>query len=109
MAHVRQANRFGRPHELAEHDEAFSASGESMYSRRVAKAGANFKFDRPPRRIRGRKHTPAELITECERRLEWMEAELRIETDPTRKAKLAKDISIRGTFLTRLLAERDSQ
>lgn len=108
MAHNRLANKHGTPAEIAGHSEGYTASGEGEYSRRASHGKHAFRFvGRGPRKVPG-KHSLDELITECERRLEWTEAELKIETDPQRRIKLARDLEIRGKFLTRLLLEREA-
>lgn len=108
MAHVRQANRFGKAEEVAGNSAGYTASGEGEYSRKSAHAKHSFKFSgRGPRKTPG-KHSLDELITECERRLEWTECELKCENDPQRRIKLTRDLEIRGKFLTRLLIEREA-
>lgn len=47
MAHVRTANRHGRADEASKHDTGYSSSGESIYSRRVARATTNAQFETP--------------------------------------------------------------
>lgn len=108
MAHIRQANRFGGSADLTKVESGYVASGEGQHSRRVANGKAPLQFaGRASSKTPG-EHTLHELIGETERRIEWMECELKIETRPKRRAKLTKDIEIKGKFLTRLLAERDS-
>lgn len=108
MAHVRTANRHGTAADGANHAPGYVASGEGQHSRRVARGNMPTKFaGRLPVRTQGHKLTLDRQIAEYERRLEWAECELKLEPSPTRKAKLAKDIEIRGKFLTRLLDERE--
>ena len=108
MAHIRKSNRHGTADDAAKHASGFSANGESVFTRRSARADASARFNRAPLQWHGRRSL-AELIAESERKVEWLEAELAIEDSPRRKAKLAQDLQIRGRFLTKLIVERDGQ
>lgn len=108
MAHNRLANKHGTPAEIAGHSEGYVATGESMHTRSVARGKTPLRFaTRAPNKTPGY-HSLHQLIGECERRIEWIECELKIETRPMRRAKLARDLEIRGKFLTRLLLEAES-
>lgn len=108
MAHIKRANRGTSAADLANVAPGYVASGESEHSRRAARPAASARFAGTPIRARGR-HTLGQQIRECERRIDWTECELEIESDPKRKAKLAQDLQIRGKFLTKLIIERDGQ
>jgi len=54
---------------------------------------------------KGHKLTLPKLIAETHGRVQWIEAQLRIEDDPTRKVKLRKNLEIKSAFLTRLRRE----
>ena len=108
MAHVRRANKGISAADLANVAPGYAASGESEHSRRSARPHDSARFSGVPVRTRGR-HTLDRQIAECERRIEWMECELKIEDDPRRRQKLLSDLAIRGRFLTKLLVERNGQ
>lgn len=108
MAQVRRANKGTSSADLANVAPGYVASGESEHSRRSARPHASARFGGAPVRMRGR-HTLDQQIAECERRIDWMECEQKIEDDPRRREKLLSDLTIRGRFLTKLLIERDGQ
>jgi hypothetical protein len=87
----------------------YTSNGEGQYSRHSAQPHENVRLKINPRyRIRG-EHTLAQQIRETETRINWMECELRIETDKTKRERLAHDLGIRGRFLTKLMIERDGE
>lgn len=103
MAHVRQANKFGKPSE--EHSEGYTASGESEFSRRASHG--KVRFNRGPLHTAGPR-TLYQLIGQTERQIEFLESELKIEDNPTRRAKLARNVEIKAKFLSRLLCEAEA-
>lgn len=108
MAQVTHANRKGTAADAAKHSTGYAANGESQHTRHAAQPSQAARFDRAPIRTHGR-HTLAEQISECERRMEWMEAQLRVTDQKCAREKLHRDIRIKGQFLTRLLIERDGE
>lgn len=107
MAQIKRQNRGTSSGDLANVSGGYVASGESEHSRRAAHGKIPTQF-----KGRGPLHTPGartlyQLIGETERQIEFLECELKIEDNRTRRAKLAKNIEIKGKFLTRLRVEAE--
>jgi hypothetical protein len=88
--------------QLADHEEGFSANGESMYSRRSAN---------PPVTMVGYvgktkgKHTIGQLIRYHSSLLAKLNGDLMLTTDPVRRARIEKSIAIKSRFVERLKSE----
>jgi hypothetical protein len=95
--------RRGTAAELAQHDSGYVGNGESQYTRRAA---------HPDVKPRGHvqktagHHSRPRLIAENEGQLRWLQNEARMETNPTRLAKLQKRVGIKRAFIDRLKKER---
>ena len=96
----------GTAKENAEHDEGFSANGESQFSRRAAHPDnvrlQGYKRPRPKMAL------AADIgfnVIEIER----MQRALTVERDPKRIAKLRKNIEIKTKFVERLKSEIDAE
>jgi hypothetical protein len=106
MARVRLANRKGTAEELSLSSVGLSASGESQWSRNAAHAAPS--VNPRPVRFHGR-HTLAQQIAECERRIAHMECELKLceRSEKDKRDRLNHDLGIRMRFLTKLYLEKD--
>jgi hypothetical protein len=99
----------GRPDEFGNDGTGYAPNGESAFTR--ASAHGDQRMSRLPsaktaRRVsRGQQLPLPTLIAETQQGVQWIEAQLRIEDDPTRKAKLRKNLEIKSAFLTRLRRE----
>jgi hypothetical protein len=90
--HSPGVRRHGTARQEAEHDAAYSANGESQYSRQVAST---------PKLGEG-KRTDGRLIREQSGALAKLRFKASIEMDPARLAKIGKDIEIKSKFLAKL-------
>jgi hypothetical protein len=96
----------GTPAEVASHANGYSGNGLSIYTRAIAHPEP--AFANQPRRLRGAgvERTLSEKITYERARLRHAEAQLRIEDDPERRAKLEKSIDIKAAIIARLRREQ---
>ena len=107
----------GRPDEFNGDGNGYAPSGEGQFSRIAAHGHVTPQMlhATPARVGKGHKLPLLNLIREHMGRVQWIEAELRTETDPTSKAKLRKNMEIKSRRLTELRRElnlgggRDSQ
>jgi hypothetical protein len=97
----------GRPDEFNSDGNGYAPSGEGQFSRIAAhgRVTPQMLHATPARIDKGHKLTLPKLIAETHGRVQWIEAQLRIEDDPTRKVKLRKNLEIKSAFLTRLRRE----
>jgi hypothetical protein len=99
----------GKAAEFNADGNGYAPSGESQYSR--ASAHGDQRMTRLPsskiaRRIsKGNKLPPQTLAEEYAGRVRWLEAELRGETDSTRRVKLTKNLEIKRRRLDELRRE----
>ena len=105
---VGRANRGTRTADLAEHATGYSANAESQHTRTASRGptinGIRTNSNRPPE-WRGTR-TLDQLLDEHVWKLCHMRAELRIEDDPARRAKLESNIAIKTQFIAKLRGEQ---
>jgi len=94
----------GKPAEFNADGNGFAPSGESQFSRIAAHGRVTPEMLRatPARVGKGSKLPMQDLIREYAGRIRWLEAQLRIEDDPTRKATIRKNLEIKNRRLTEL-------
>ncbi len=106
MSNVRRANRGTSSRDLAEQSTtAYPSDGVGDFTHEHARAQPHFKIG--PIRHHGFGKPLALQISECEKRIDFMECELRITDDAKKRARLQHDLGIRMRFLTKLLLEQD--
>jgi hypothetical protein len=102
---LKRSNRGITSADLAEHSP-FPADGVSQYSHEASNNAPRINPFKPVR-FHGR-HTLAQQIAECERRIAHMECELRLceRSEKDKRDRLNHDLAIRYRFLTKLMIER---
>jgi hypothetical protein len=103
----------GTPREIAGHAIGYSVSGESQHTRHVARGHEPMVRTNnavAARRISKGHQLPLPLlITETRGALRWLKCELEIETNPTRHAKLTKNLEIKTRYLAELEREAEQR
>jgi hypothetical protein len=88
---------------LADHEDGFSANGESMYSRQAAHSTLNLPSH--VAKTKG-KHSLPQLIAENQSQLATLRGNLLIESCPVKRAKIENSIGIKSRFLARIINEQ---
>lgn len=96
----RQQNKYD--HATSGHAAGYLPDGESQYTHQASRG--HVKMQARPPDLRG-KRSLNQQITEQQWKLKNLDAELRIETNPIRRAKILKNIGIKQQFLDRLRGE----
>jgi hypothetical protein len=96
----------GTPAELAAHCAGYVSSGESQWSRRHAASQATPQMAGRRPKFKGA-HSLSQLIAEVAGALAHLNAQLRIEDNRERRAKLETSVDIKAAFLARLRAEQN--
>ena len=97
----------GRPEEFNNDGNGYAPSGEGQFSRIAAhgRVTPRMLHATPARVGKGHKLPLLDLIREYEGRVRYFEVQVRIEDDPTRKAKARKNLEIKSPRLTELRRE----
>jgi hypothetical protein len=98
MARALGIIRHGTARNLADHDDGYSANGESEFSRQSARA--------PNVSLNKGRRTDGRLIRETEKALRKLKCKASEVDDPIRLMKLEKNIAIKSAFLDRLRPPR---
>jgi hypothetical protein len=88
--------KHGTARQEAEHEQGYSANGESRYSRNAAQVNI---------RLGEGRRTNGRLIREQSGALAKLKFKASIESDPVRLAKLRKDIGIKTKFIAKISAQ----
>jgi hypothetical protein len=98
----------GTPAEIASHASGYAGSGLSIYTRAIAHREPQLRSG-PPKLKGAGERTLSQKIGYERGRLRHAEAQLRIEDDPERRAKLEASIDIKAELIVRWTAEQNGE
>jgi hypothetical protein len=104
---MRRVIRHGTAQQFADSvDAGFSPNGESMYSRRAASVVSSIATRGHVAKQKGMPLSTAQKIAFQESEMARLRGAILIESNPTRLAKLKKNLAIKQKFVERLKAEQ---
>lgn len=99
----------GTPAEIASHASGYAGSGLSIYTRSIAHRQPQFHSGAHTRLQGAGERTLAQKIQYERERMRHAEAQLRIEDNPERRAKLAQQIDIKAGLIAKWTAEQNGE